>query len=62
MSDEREMTKHGDADFQAHLHKTETVEPEPEAGTEPEGADESEDFEAHMHKPGAGGISDVLKA
>ena len=59
MSDEREMTKPHEPDFQLHQHKPETVEPEPEAGTEPEGADESDDFEAHQLKPG--GIADQLK-
>lgn len=60
MSDEREMHKPGEPDFQLHQHKPgETVEPEPEAGTEVDDADEADDFELHMHKPG--GIADQLK-
>ena len=59
MSDEREMHKPTDPDFQLHLHKTgETVEPEPDA--EVGDADGADDFELHMHKPG-GGIADQLK-
>jgi hypothetical protein len=59
MSDEREMTKPGEPDFQAHQLKEETIEPEPEAGTEVEEDTEVDDFEAHQLKPG--GVADQLK-
>ena len=60
MSDEREMHKPGEPDFQLHLHKPgETVEPEPEVGTEADDATEADDFELHMLK--TGGIADQLK-
>ena len=57
MSDEREMHKPTEPDFQLHLHKTgETVEPEPDAEV---GDGEADDFELHMLK--TGGVADQLK-